>query len=138
VNDERRKEWTVRVLNWSDFQHYTGRNPPWIKLHRSLLDKPDWRRLGGAGGKLLVDLWMLAAGTKEGHVLLRLGDLGYRLRMPLPRLARVLIELASGAFVELSKPMLADCKQAHTNGVAEGEGDTETETTKSALRAVRS
>jgi hypothetical protein len=28
----------LRVKNWSEFQHYKDRNPPWIKLHRTLLD----------------------------------------------------------------------------------------------------
>ena len=28
--------------NWSDFQHYKERNPPWIRLHRSLLDNFEW------------------------------------------------------------------------------------------------
>ena len=27
--------------NWSQFQHYKGRRPPWIKLHRALLDEDD-------------------------------------------------------------------------------------------------
>ena len=27
-----------RVKNWSKFQHYKNRNPPWIRLHVEILD----------------------------------------------------------------------------------------------------
>jgi hypothetical protein len=55
------------VKNWFKFQHYKDRNPPWIKLHRSILHdsavcslKPDerWR---------LVILWFLAS-ENEGRI----------------------------------------------------------------------
>ena len=29
---------TYRVKNWSKFQHYKNRNPPWIRLHVEILD----------------------------------------------------------------------------------------------------
>ena len=35
----------LRVKNWSAFQHYRHRRPPWIKLHRGLLDDFAWHRL---------------------------------------------------------------------------------------------
>lgn len=130
------------MLNWREFQHYTDRDPPWIKLHqRKLLDKPEWRRLSGAAGKLLVDLWMLAAGTKEGDVMLRLADLGYRFRSPLPRLARGLMELERAEFVALSNQMQSDASAAQSNAdterETEAEGETQKTTTNTALRAVR-
>jgi hypothetical protein len=28
----------LRIKDWAEFQHYKDRNPPWIKLHRALLD----------------------------------------------------------------------------------------------------
>src|SRR5688572_16282838 len=126
------------MLNWREFQHYTKRDPPWIKLHqRKLLDKPEWRRLSGNAGKLLADLWMLAAGTKDGDVTLRLNDLAYRLRMPIPRLARGLVELTRAEFTELSKPMQSDASTAQANADTERETEAERETqettTKSAL-----
>ena len=30
------------VRNWRKFQHYTDRNPPWIKLHFEMLSSADW------------------------------------------------------------------------------------------------
>ena len=28
----------LHIKNWGEFQHYKKRNPPWIKLHKKLLD----------------------------------------------------------------------------------------------------
>lgn len=124
--------WTIRVLNWREFQHYKDRDPPWIKLHqRKLLDKPEWRRLSGNAGKLLADVWMLAAGSKEGELTLRLPDLAYRLRLAPRSLGRSLLELSRAEFLELGKQMHADASSAQAHDAPEGEGETERETTKS-------
>ena len=32
----------LRIKNWSEFQHYKDRAPPWVKLHHSLLDNFEW------------------------------------------------------------------------------------------------
>jgi hypothetical protein len=51
----------VYVKNWSEFQQYKDRCPPWIKLHRQLLDDPDWFGLDGNEAKLLIMLWLMAS-----------------------------------------------------------------------------
>lgn len=120
--------WTIRVQNWREFQHYKDRDPPWIKLHqRRLLDKPAWRRLHGSAAKLLVDLWMLAAGTKEGELDLGIADLAYRLRSPASRVFSDLQVLDRCGFVSLGKQMLASASTAQAGAVPEGEGEGETE-----------
>jgi len=135
---ERRQAWTIKALNWADYQHYKDRDPPWIKLHRQLLDKPEWRRLSGNAGKLLMDVWMLAA-QHGGEVNLRLTDLGYRLRVKAPRLASGLLELRGAELLALSEPMLADASAAQANatqrrdrGETEAEAEAQKKTTKSA------
>lgn len=120
--------------NWADFQHYSDRNPPWIKLHRELQDKPEWRRLSGAAAKLLIDVWILAAQPKKGgYVTLRLHDLAYRLRVPVPRLSSSLLELRDAELLALSDNMLAECQQVapQRRGETETEGETQRLTTKS-------
>lgn len=49
------------VKNWTEFQHYKDRNPPWIKLHRSLLDDYDFARLPDASKAHLMLLWLFAS-----------------------------------------------------------------------------
>lgn len=50
-----------RVVGWDDFQHYKHRDPPWIKLHRRLLDNFAWSRLPDASKGHLVGVWLLAS-----------------------------------------------------------------------------
>tara|TARA_R110000764_G_scaffold57488_2_gene125148 strand:+ start:18088 stop:18720 length:633 start_codon:yes stop_codon:yes gene_type:complete len=53
------------VKNWSEFQHYKDRNPPWIKLHNHLLDDYEFEMLGDAAKGHLLCIWMLASRTKN-------------------------------------------------------------------------
>jgi len=58
----------LRVVGWERFQHYRDRLPPWIKLHRDLLDDEAWFDLPAAQRGYLVSIWILAARTMEGTV----------------------------------------------------------------------
>ena len=44
--------------NWIDFQHYKRRNPPWIKLHRALLDDYEFSKLSEKNKLHLILLWL--------------------------------------------------------------------------------
>lgn len=114
--------WTVRVLQWREFQHYKDREPPWIKLHRKLIHKPGWRRLRGSAAKLLVDVWVLAAGNKEGELDMGIADIAYHVRRPVPAVLIDLRSLAECGFLEVGKQMLADAS------VGQASADPETET----------
>jgi hypothetical protein len=135
-NGDRRQAWTLRVPKWKDFQHYSNREPPWIKLYRSLLDKPEWRRLSGWAAKLLVDVWMLAAQQKGGFVTLRLDDLSYRVRSPAARTARSLLELRGADLLALSDNMLAECEHLAPESRPETEAERETETQETNTKSV--
>ena len=51
----------LRVKNWAEFQHYKDRNPPWIKLHFSLLSSPDWVLLDDTSRVLAVACMLIAS-----------------------------------------------------------------------------
>jgi len=59
----------LRVRNWSGYQHYRHRNPPWIKLHYDLLSSRDWVMLSDAGRVLAITSMLLAShsGLGEGQ-----------------------------------------------------------------------
>ncbi|HEX8106727.1 MAG TPA: hypothetical protein VF516_03315 [Kofleriaceae bacterium] len=57
----------LRVKNWSEFQHYKDRNPPWIKLHRELLDDYEFERLQDASKAHLILIWLFAS-QREGRI----------------------------------------------------------------------
>ena len=56
----------LRVKDWARYQHYKHRRPPWIRLHRDLLDKLSWHQLPLASKALAPMLWLLASETQEG------------------------------------------------------------------------
>ena len=56
-----------RIKNWGEFQHYKDRNPPWIKLHFSILTSLDWVSLDDAS-RVLSIACMLVASRHEGFV----------------------------------------------------------------------
>ncbi|PVX38205.1 hypothetical protein [Janthinobacterium sp. 78] len=49
------------VKNWKEFQHYTKRNPPWIKLHRAMMDDYHFCSLPDAAKGHLILLWLCAS-----------------------------------------------------------------------------
>lgn len=55
------------VRNWSNFQHYKDRDPPWIKLHFSILSSEDWVTLDDAS-RVLAIACMLIASRNQGQV----------------------------------------------------------------------
>lgn len=50
-----------KVTNWDEYQHYKDRNPPWIKLHFSLLSSPDWVMLSDRSRVLAIACMLLAS-----------------------------------------------------------------------------
>lgn len=51
----------LTVKNWDKFQHYGKRNPPWIKLHRAILDDYGFCSLHDAAKAHLMLLWLYAS-----------------------------------------------------------------------------
>ena len=51
----------LRVRNWEKFQHYKDRTPPWIKLHRDLLNDYKFSCLQDASKLHLILIWLLAS-----------------------------------------------------------------------------
>lgn len=56
-----------KIKNWLEFQHYKDRNPPWIKLHFTLLTSRDWVALDDAS-RVLAVACMLLASRNEGVI----------------------------------------------------------------------
>ena len=49
------------IKNWQAFQHYGKRNPPWIKLHRAVIDDYLFCSLPDAAKGHLMLLWLYAS-----------------------------------------------------------------------------
>jgi hypothetical protein len=57
----------LRVKNWETYQHYKDRSPPWIKLHRALLDDYEFSQLPDAAKAHLLLIGLLAS-HNDGRV----------------------------------------------------------------------
>jgi hypothetical protein len=123
-------ELRIAPKNWSDFQHYKDRAPPWIKLHKGLLDNFEFHSLQLASRALAPMLWLLASEEKDGVIDKTHEQLAFRLRCTPQEVASAVSDLIDkGFFVSLDdaiKP-LAECLQP---AVPETERETEVETYK--------
>lgn len=84
----------LAVKGWTQFQHYKHRKPPWIRLHRKLIDDIDWHDLPVVSRALAPMLWLLASETMNGVIDGDSKSIAFRLRV------------ASADFEEALKPLI--------------------------------
>lgn len=119
---------TGTVRGWAELQHYKDRAPPWIKLHRKLIDNYDFCCLPVASKALAPLIWLLAAETNDGTVNLDPEWLAFRLRWDIHTVREGLTPLIDKGFLDVASGVLADCYQPDTPETeTEGEGETEKE-----------
>ena len=84
----------MKIKNWSQFQHFKDRRPPWIKLHREILDQRDINLISDCSFRVLVGLWLLASEDEgmDGR-LPPLDDIAFRLRISKANINKALVEL---------------------------------------------
>lgn len=58
----------LSVKNWSRFQHYKERRPPWIKLATDTFQNYEFSRLQSASKLLALCIWTLASRSDDGSV----------------------------------------------------------------------
>lgn len=104
----------ARVKNWATFQHYKDRSPPWIKLHRGLLDDFNFSSLPLASKALAPLMWLLAAETADGLVSTDPEFLAFRLRWKLTDVKAGLSPLIERGFLVSASALLAPCLRAAT------------------------
>jgi len=114
--------------NWHSFQHYNKRNPPWIKLHKSLLDDYEFSQLPVSSRAIAPLLWLIASDERDGGIRMSVDALAYRLRVTIAQLEEALSPLVLGGFFVASNT-LADCQQ-HATPETETETETENENTR--------
>ena len=119
----------LQPKNWAVFQHYKDRCPPWIKLHRDLLNDRAFMRLPIASKAIAPMLWLLASESKDGVFDGSLDELVFRLHITKKEYQDGIKPLIDNDFFILVSGVLAERKQSaipETEG--EGEGETEKET----------
>lgn len=117
----------LQPKNWGVFQHYKDRCPPWIKLHRDLLNDRVFMCLPLASKALAPLLWLLASESKDGTFDGSLDELVFRLHITPKDYQDGVKPLIDKGFFVVASGVLAECYQ---DAIPETEGETEIETKK--------
>ncbi len=115
---------TYKIKNWSRFQHFKDRRPPWVKLYRDLLDDLDWFELDPLASKTLINLWLIA--SEYDGCLPSLEILAFRLRLKKQELTNILSSLSHW----LEQVDINSISEGYQHDRPETETETETETYK--------
>ena len=115
----------LKPKNWAVFQHYKDRSPPWIKLHREILNDRKYMSLPLASKALAPMLWLLASECKDGFFDASVEELHFRLRMEEKDIKVGIKALIDSGFFIIVSEMLAEC---YHDAIPETEGETDTET----------
>jgi hypothetical protein len=100
--------------DWREFQHYKDRSPPWIRLHKKLLDNYEFHCLPVASRALAPMLWLLASDSIDGCIEASPEKLAFRLRQTEKEVTAALKPLIDNGFFIVEQPdstLLADRKQ---------------------------
>ena len=113
----------LQPKNWAVFQHYKDRCPPWIKLHRDLLNDRVYMCLPLASKALAPLLWLLASESKDGIFDGSMDELAFRLHITPKEYDEGIKPLINKGFFVVASGVLADSYQ---DAIPETETEVET------------
>ncbi len=111
----------LSVKNWTKFQHYKHRCPPWIKLAADTFQNPEFACLQDASKLLAVCIWTLASRSQNGTIpdnfdyIKQWGFLGKEIKI------QHLTELVDAGFLVRDASCKQDASTLHTNADSETE-----------------
>lgn len=110
----------MKIKNWKKFQHFKDRRPPWIKVHRELLDDRRVMELSNEAFGFLTKLWLLASEHKDNEGQIPdVDDIAFRLRMDKRKVIKLL--------QEIDIMLISDDIKVFQDGPPETETERETE-----------
>ena len=120
----------MRIKNWAKFQHFKNRRPPWIKLHREILDQRDINVISDRSFRVLINCWLLASEDRELEgILPTIQDIAFRVRIEEKYIVESLQELTN--FIDSTDVILISERYQ----VGPPETETETENKKTCIRS---
>lgn len=122
----------LRVKDWKQHQHYKQRRPPWIKLHRGLLDDQAYQDLDDGAARLLTEVWLVASESEtRGTLPFDSAALAWRLRKSVHGVRDGLQALIRAGFLKAEGH---DASSALALGLHDAMPETETETEERTTR----
>lgn len=123
----------LKATSWSSYQSYKDRKPPWIRLHKSLLDNYEFQSMSDSARALLPMLWLLASedsDPRSGIITDSVEKISFRLRLSTESISKSLEEIIKAGFFLNDQP----CNEFVTEPLQDGNEivtpETETETEK--------
>lgn len=110
--------------SWKDFQHYKDRNPPWIRLHKALLDNYDFQCLPVASRALAPMLWLVASDSVDGNFDATPERLAFRLRQTEQEITKALKPLIEKGFFDVVQGASSALAERKQSAVPETETET--------------
>ena len=123
----------LQPKDWAVFQHYKDRCPPWIKLHRDLLNNREFICLPIASKALAPMMWLLASEAKDGTFEASVEELMFRLRITEKEYAEGVKPLIDNGFFIIASGVLADRYQP---AIPERETETEAKKERETKKAI--
>jgi len=118
----------LRPKNWNEFQHYKRRHPPWVKLHKRLLDDFEFQSLPLASKALAPMLWLLASEDRQGWIDAEAAKISFRLRISEEELEQAIQPLIACGFFEHEEDASAALALDMQDALPETESESESET----------
>lgn len=123
--------------NWVNFQHYKDRSPPWVKLHKTLLEDRNFSSLPIASKALAPMLWLLASESKDGIFDASMEELAFRLRWSEKDISSGLKPLINKGFFIVESKTLAECEQVAVPETEERESREDAITEKASKKKIK-
>ena len=119
-----------RVKNWSSFQSYKDRSPPWIRLHKKLIDDINFQRMSVEARALLPMIWLLISEDEDptsGMLRISYEEVAFRLRQQEKVVSHVISEIVKAGFLEPITLDKSNSYESVTNMLRICHSETETE-----------
>lgn len=97
----------IKINNWSSYQSYKDRKPPWIRFHKTMLDNFEYHAMSANARALLPMLWLLASEYKDptaGIIDISYKKIAFRLRQPEDIIIATIEEIKGSDFITVTNP----------------------------------
>ena len=123
----------IKINNWSSHQSYKDRKPPWIRLHKTMLDDYDFHMMSVSARALLPMLWLLAsedADPTSGKIQSDYKKIAFRLRCTEKEITQAVRECAENGFLQVidKQPCIESVTKPYKDSLVSVTPETETET----------
>jgi len=121
----------LTIPNWSKYQSYRDRRPPWIRFHKTMIDNYEFQMMSAESRALLPMLWLLACENPDptsGVIDQEVEVIAFRLRSDEKIIRKSIVELEKCGFIDCAGIVTDSYKDSTKPVTTETETEAEAET----------